>query len=202
MSTSSLLAIAALLGASLCCPAKAAAAPSKTTPAKPTKTATAGKSPVAAMPATKKAKAATQRTAKRAADLAHDVRRRGDRIQHMLRDARSNKNGKRVRCLDDKLSQIHALERVAARESSAVRGALRKGIRNVVTWRMTRIHAVALRAAEVSDEARACGATIRRRATASSGYRVRMVRPNLPRYYDMPYWGRARRSRKHIARRR
>ncbi|HHH10922.1 MAG TPA: hypothetical protein ENK23_02460 [Sorangium sp.] len=131
------------------------------------------------------------------------IRRRGDDIHRRLRDARSHRNTKRGRCLDGKLTQIHALERNAKHEHGLLRAALRRRAGSV-GWRLTRLRAMARRGKELSAEANHCGAALRRRRARGEGYRVRVLRPALPRYYDMLYWApnsRKKTRRKHITKR-
>ena len=101
---------------------------------------------------------------------------RSDHVHRWLRDARSRGETVRARCLDDKLSQLHAAERLALPE---VRRALSAAARQDVTeLYLGRLEHLASRSGALYAEAGWCGrAPVVRLPTRTE---VRVYVPRLP----------------------
>ncbi len=114
-----------------------------------------------------------------AADTMHHMGMRSDHIRRQLMKARGSHDDKRARCLDDKLSQAHALERMAADEHARLRAALSGGHQAAADARSARLAAYADASRRVLQEARACSG-VSKRVRMPTTYRVRMIAPPLP----------------------
>lgn len=103
---------------------------------------------------------------------------RADRIHNWLRDARGKGRVARSRCLDDKLSMAHALERQGHGELAAVQRAVTRELPSKP--HLVRIGAMAEQSAKLVARAGECGKTVSRRARTPTEYRVRVIAPRLP----------------------
>jgi hypothetical protein len=102
---------------------------------------------------------------------------RSDNVHRLLRKARATKHGVRSRCLDGMLSQIHATERQALLELSALEATRSR----VVLTRLARLQTLSTRSKQLAIEASRCGKRYSKRQRVKSGYTVRVVAPRLPR---------------------
>lgn len=116
---------------------------------------------------------------RRAADAVYQTGMRSDHIRRQLMRARGSKDGKRARCLDDKLSQAHAVERLTAREQSAIMAALLGGRLSAAEARSARVEAYETRSKLILQQAHACSG-VSKRVRMPTTYRVRMIAPPLP----------------------
>lgn len=110
---------------------------------------------------------------------------RSRRVQQWLRQARAEKNEPRVRCLDRKLSQAHAIERGARRERDAIARSARRSPstprqREWLALHQRRLELFVERSGAVADDAYWCGRQAHRQVKLPTTYRVRVIRPPLP----------------------
>ncbi len=106
---------------------------------------------------------------------------RGDHVQRWLGEARAKGQKRRAACLDDLLSQAHAVERLGRDELGWMqRAALREAAAELFAARVARVELYAERSQQLLAEAQACGGKVSRRQRAPTGYVVRKVEPRLP----------------------
>ncbi len=103
---------------------------------------------------------------------------RSHQTHTMLRKARSKKRTRLAGCLNDKLTQLHAIERVGHRDRRAIEAAVR--IDGLTGHHM--VHLVGLHDASqaVFVAASECGKKVSRRVRLPTAYRVRVFKPTLP----------------------
>ncbi len=104
---------------------------------------------------------------------------RSDHIFRWLRVARGHKDLPRSRCLDQKVSEAHAVERQGRQELAAIRAAVRKGGEGYA-HHLARLKRFAVRSNRLMTAAHRCGQKVSHRQRLPTTYRVRMVEPKLP----------------------
>jgi len=104
---------------------------------------------------------------------------RSDHVFRWLRKARAEGDHRRARCLDRKVSEAHAVERLGRKELGAVRRAVRAG-KEGYAHHLARLQRFADRSNQVMAAAHRCGQKVSRRQRLPTVYRVRMVEPELP----------------------
>lgn len=103
---------------------------------------------------------------------------RSDRVHTWLRKARSRGDHRRARCLDDKLTELHAIERLGRSDERAIEAAVRvDGLTGHHMVRLVHLHDVSQARLE---EAGRCGKTISQRVRMPTSYHVRVFKPSLP----------------------
>jgi hypothetical protein len=113
-------------------------------------------------------------TVQRAAGLVTRMAIYSDHVQVWLRDARGKAKRGRAACLDDKLSQLHAAERLAQADARAIAEA-EDGAHRMV--RLKTLHASAKKLYVAAGE---CGKKVSRRVRMRTTYQVKVYRPSLP----------------------
>jgi hypothetical protein len=114
--------------------------------------------------------------AARASSLLHEMSMRSDHAHAWLREARARGEFVRARCLDEKLNQLHALERVALPEMQRARAVTARG--GSAASQLVRLENLATRSQQLHREAGWCGRTpIARLPTRTT---VRVYVPRLP----------------------
>jgi hypothetical protein len=106
---------------------------------------------------------------------------RGDHVQRWLGEARAKGQKRRAACLDDMLSQVHAVERLARDELGwMTRAQIRGAEVELFPPRLARVAVYTQRSQGLLGEAQACGGKVSRRQRMPTGYEVRRVEPRLP----------------------
>jgi hypothetical protein len=94
-----------------------------------------------------------------------------------LRRARTEGRPVVARCLNEKLSQLHALERLAQRDSEAIENADKNGgLTGAFMVRLVRLHGLSQALLEAANR---CRTPISRRVRLPTTYRVRAFEPPL-----------------------
>ncbi len=126
---------------------------------------------------------ATQRAGQAALNTAHAqvswMSLRSDHVFRWLRVARGQRDLRRSRCLDRKLSETHAVERQGRIELRAIRRAAKLGV-DTFAPHLIRLKRFAARSNELMASAHRCGQKVSRRQRLPTTYRVRVVEPRLP----------------------
>lgn len=103
---------------------------------------------------------------------------RSDQVHRWLRKARSRRELARARCLDDKLTELHAIERLGRSDERAIEAAVRvNGLTGHHMVRLVHLHDASQ--ARLEDAGR-CGKNISRRVPMPTTYHVRAFKPRLP----------------------
>ncbi len=82
---------------------------------------------------------------------------RSELIFKLLRDARQARDGRSAPCLDDALSQAHAVERNGEDEALAIERAAKIGDDHALQWRGQRLKVLAKHSEDLLAEAKHCG---------------------------------------------
>jgi hypothetical protein len=106
---------------------------------------------------------------------------RGDHVQQWLREARAKRYKRRAACLDDHLSQVHAVERLARAELGWLSRAVQRDVPDeALRARARRVELYAARSRDLLADAKACSGRLSRRQRVPTGYEVRLREPPLP----------------------
>ena len=116
----------------------------------------------------------------RADDLASWVGIRAEQAQRLLRDSRVNRDDARAICLDEILSQLHAIERQSLVTEAQIREAAAADSDRRIGAHMSRMQVLSERSRQLVAKAEACGKNISRRVRMPTGYSVKMFAPSLP----------------------
>jgi hypothetical protein len=103
---------------------------------------------------------------------------RSDRAQTWLAQARGKGKRARAACLDDKLSQLHALERLASEDARAIRVAAARGV--TAAHRLIRLETLHGTSKKLYARAARCGKPVSRRVRMRTTCHVKVHRPALP----------------------
>jgi hypothetical protein len=82
---------------------------------------------------------------------------RSERIFKLLREARNEGDDKKAQCIDDVLSQAHALERRGEAEAEGIAQAAKSGDDDTVEWRSKRLRVLSNQSIDLVTHASRCG---------------------------------------------
>lgn len=116
----------------------------------------------------------------RARDLASWTGIRADTVQRLLRDSRLLRDDARATCLDEALSQLHAVERQAVAAEALIRDAALAGSDRRIGAQMARMQVLSERSRLGLAKAESCGREVSERVRMRTGYTVRVFAPSLP----------------------
>lgn len=153
----------------------------------------ASPSDAAAQPTPARSKAASRATrpaavkpspaarARKARQVSDAIRLRSDQVHRWLRAARLSRQHQRGRCLDDLLSQAHAVERLADQSQRAMLGASRRHDGHRLRRESSRLRVYETRSQVLIRKAQACGKpAARAHRRGQNVHEVRTRRPRLP----------------------
>ena len=110
---------------------------------------------------------------------------RSDHIFRWLRVARGQGDFRRSRCLDRKVSEAHAVERLGRQELQAIRRAAKQGDGHY-GHHLARLQRFGDRSNQLMAAAHRCGQKVSRRQRLPTTYRVKVIPPQLPRETQLP----------------
>lgn len=115
-----------------------------------------------------------------ARQIADGLRLRSDRVHRWLRDSRRAKYLVRTDCLDDMLSQVHAVERLASQSQRAAHVAATREDGDGVNRELSRLVVYEQRSRALLQLAHMCGKEVRTLPLDSTVFEVRTQTPSLP----------------------